>query len=78
MGLGGQIGSFHPHAIHQFIILVFVGGEILAQAAQRVVGSLSLEVFQSHGDVPLKDMVMGMVESSGVGFGDLRGLSQPS
>ena len=27
------------------------GGDVLAEAAQGVVGSLSLEVFQNHGDV---------------------------
>jgi len=64
LGTDGQIGSFCPHAIHQFIILMFAGGEILAQAAQGVVWSPSLEVFQSHGDVALKDVVMATVGSS--------------
>ena len=44
-------------------------------AAQGVVGSPSLEESQSHGDVALRDVVMGMVGWVGVGLGDLRGLS---
>lgn len=37
--------------------------------------SLLLEVFQSHGDVVLRDVMMGMVGWVVVGFGHLRGFS---
>ncbi len=40
-------------------------------------GLPSLEVLQSHGDVALTDVVMGMVGWAGVGLGDLSGLFQP-
>ena len=40
-------------------------------------GSPSMEVFQSHGGVALRDVVMGTVGWAGVGLGDLRGLFQP-
>jgi len=46
-------------------------------AAQRGVGSPSLEVFQSRRDVALGEVVMGMVGWFGVGLDDLRGLFQP-
>jgi len=45
---------------------------------REVVKSLSLEVFKSHGDVALKDVVSG--HGGGglmVGLDDLRGLFQP-
>ena len=44
-----------------------------SRSAWGAVGSPSLEVFQDHGDVALKDMVSGLM----VGLGDLRGLFQP-
>ena len=47
------------------------------RAAQRVVGAPSLEVLQNHGDVALRDVVMGMGGWAGVGLGDLGGLFQP-
>ena len=48
------------------------------RAAQGVVvGSPSLEVLQNHGDVALRDVVMGMVGWAEVGLGDLGGLFQP-
>ncbi len=49
----------------------------LCPTLPREVGSPSLEVFQSCGDVALRDMVSG--HGGGglmVGLGDLRGLSQ--
>ena len=49
----------------------------LTAMLQLVVQSLSLEVFQSHGGVALRDVVMGTVGWAGVGLGDLRGLFQP-
>jgi len=42
-----------------------------------VVGSPSLEVFQSRRDVALGEVVMGMVGWFGVGLDDLRGLFHP-
>jgi len=41
-------------------------------AAQGVVGSLSLGVFQNHGDMVLRDVSSG----GGVGCGDLSSLIQ--
>ena len=41
-------------------------------------GSPSLEVLQSRGDVAMRDVVVGMVGWVGVGLGDLRALLQPS
>ena len=52
-------------------------GDAVAQLHREVMRSLSLEVFQSCGDVALRDTV-GMVRRAGVGLGDLRGLFQPS
>jgi len=49
----------------------------MAQAAQGLVGSPSLKVFQNHGNVALRDVVMGMVGCFGVGLGDLSVLFQP-
>jgi len=49
----------------------------VAQLPREVVGSLSMEVFHSHGDVALRDVVMGMVGCIGVALSDLRGLFQP-
>jgi len=41
-------------------------------------GSPSLEVFQNHGDVALRDMVSGHGRGGSVmGLGDLSGLFQP-
>ena len=40
-------------------------------SAQGVMGSPSLEVFQSRGDVALRDVVMGMVGWGGLGLGIL-------
>ena len=42
-------------------------GQAPAQAVQGVVESLSLEVSQNHGDVTLRDVVMGMVGWVGLG-----------
>ena len=47
-------------------------------AAQGMVGSPSLEVFQSHGDVAVRDVVMGVGGRVGVGLGGLSGLFQPN
>jgi len=44
-------------------------------AAQEVVGSLSLGVFENHGDVALRDVVSG--DESAVGLDGLSGLFQP-
>ena len=46
------------------------------QVLQEVLGSPSLEVSQNHGDVALRDVVMGTVGYVGVGLGDLGGLLQ--
>lgn len=40
-------------------------------------GSPSLEVLLNHGDVALRDVVMGMVGWVGAGLGDLSALFQP-
>ena len=53
-------------------------GAAVAQAAQGVVQSPSLEVFQSRVDAALRDVVSG--HGAGglvVGLGDIRGLFQP-
>ena len=49
----------------------------MAQLSREVMGSPTLEVFQSHGDVALRDVAVGMVEWAGVGLHDLGSLSQP-
>jgi len=46
--------------------------QCIGTAAQGVVESPSLEVFRDHGDVALRDVVMGMVGWVGVGPGDLK------
>ena len=47
----------------------------MAQLPREVVGSLPMEVFQSHRDVTSSDV--GVVGWAGVGLGVLRGLFQP-
>ena len=44
---------------------------------REVVESPFLGVFQSHGDVTLRDMVSGIWGWVGVGQDDVRGLFQP-
>jgi len=51
-------------------------GEALAQAAQRVVRSPSLEVCQNHGDVALRDVVSGHGEGGLMAGLDFSGLFQ--
>ena len=45
-------------------------------AAQGMVGSPFLEVLQNHGDVALRDVVMGTVRWAGVGLSDISSLFQ--
>ena len=45
----------------------------MAQLPREVVQTSSLEMFQSHRDVALRNMVSGLM----VGLDDLRGLFQP-
>ena len=51
--------------------------DAVAQLPRGVVGSLSMEVFQSHGDVALRDVDSGHGEVGLVELGDLRALFQP-
>ena len=52
--------------------------DAVAQLPREVVGSLSMEVLQSHGDVALRDVVSGHGGGGPtVGLGNLRGLFQP-
>jgi len=48
----------------------------IGTAAQGVVAAPSLEVAKNHGDVALRDVVMGTVGGGWVGLGDLRPLFQ--
>ena len=56
-------------------IILLKSSDAVAQLPREVVGSLSMEVFQSHRDVTSSDV--GMVGWAGVGLGVLRGLFQP-
>ena len=49
--------SGEVHVGYQKKFLFRSSGDALAQAAQRVVESPSLEVFRDHGDVALRDVV---------------------
>jgi len=51
-----------PHAVpgevgYQEQLLLQKSGDALTQLPREVVGSLSLQVFQNHGDVALRDVV---------------------
>ena len=52
-------------------------GDALEWGAQGRVGSPSLGVLQSHGDVALRDVISGHGGVGWVGLGDLGALLQP-
>ena len=66
MAWGHQVG-------YQETFLLQKSSAAVARLPRELVGSLSLEVFHSHGDVALRSV--GMVGRAGLGFGlGLRGL----